>query len=188
MPGVGTTRPSVIERARGGDASEFARLYAPLTFAMGRKLGLGEHDAEDVMQQTMLEVLGLLPAFEYDRRRGSFKGLLKKIVRNRTVDWLRRRRSSAAGELERVADAADAFERMFEREWQKAHLRAALERVRTEVKPTTFQSFQLCALCEWSVDEVAGTLGLTPNQVCQNKRRVIRRLRAHVEELQGESA
>ena len=78
---IGITRVSVIQRARRGDGDEFARLYAPLAFAMARKFGLSEPDAGDVSQQVILELLQLLPTFEYDRSKGSFKGLVKKIVR-----------------------------------------------------------------------------------------------------------
>ena len=55
------------------------------------------------------------------------------------------------------------------------------------MKPTTFQSFQLGVLCDWPNEKVADTLGLTPNQVSQNKRRVAARLKTHLEELQHDA-
>lgn len=187
MRGVTHTRLSVLERARAGDAGEFAHLYAPLAFAMARKVGLEQNDAEDVMQQTMLELLRLLQTFQYDRQRGSFKGLIKKIVRARAYDHLRKRRATAGDEALDGTRAEDPFEKSFEREWQKALLVAALDRVRTEVKPTTFQSFQLTELSGWPVQRTAEMLGLTANQVSQNRHRVFERIQRHVQELSNDS-
>jgi RNA polymerase sigma factor (sigma-70 family) len=182
---IGITRVSVIQRARRGDADEFARIYAPLAFAMARKFGLSEADAGDVSQQVILELLQLLPTFEYDRGKGSFKGLVKKIVRNRAADMLRRRMPPGdESVLERALHANGSPDEVFEREWYKAHLVAALERVRAEVQPTTLQSFQLAVLCEWPIEQVAETLGLSANQVSQNKRRVFARLKEHLAELE----
>lgn len=181
------TRESVLRRAQEGDATEFARLYVPLTYAMAIKVGLDEPDARDVMQQTLLELLELLPHFEYDPTRGTFKGLIKKIVRSRAIDLVRaRRRFCAENAAEASSDPFEYFDAMFEREWRKAHWMAALDRVRSEVRPTTFQSFQLYVLREMPIDEVAAILGLTNNQVSQNKRRIIQRLRAHFEEMDDE--
>jgi RNA polymerase sigma-70 factor (ECF subfamily) len=178
----------VIERARHGDGTEFARIYAPLAYAMARKCGLGQGDAEDVMQETMVQVWKQLPEFEYDRG-GSFRGWLKTIVRRRVLDAKQKRRPTTDDEfLQTLSDRADPFEEQFDRELRKAHLMAALDRIRNEVKPTTFQSFQLAELCGWSIARVARTLGLTANQVSQNKHRVRERLLAHFQELQCESA
>ena len=178
-----TTRPSVLARARDGDAGEFARIYSPLIYRMARRRGLDEHDAEDLMQQMMLELLRLLPRFRYDRSKGTFKGFLKKMTGNRAVDLYRRKKPlidpTAA---EEIAGDDDSTDEEFDREWQKAHLLAALDAIRAQVKPSTFQSFQLFALEGWPIEKVAATLGLSRNQVSQNKRRVIQRLRAQVEE------
>lgn len=185
---IGTTRPSVIERARKGDASEFVRLYGPLAYVIARKRGLREHDAEDVMQQTVLELLQLLPSFQYDRARGTFKGLVKTLVLRRTVDLVRsRQRECDVASLPPKTEPKKCFDELFEREWRKSCLMIALDRVRHEVKPTTFQSFQLFVLWEWPIDDVARSLGLTKNQVSQNKRRVTARLKAHVEGLQRDA-
>ena len=183
-----TTRPSVLARARDGDAGEFARIYSPLIYRMARRRGLDEHDAEDLMQQMMLELLRLLPKFRYDRSRGTFKGFLKKMTGNRVIDLYRKKKPLLdPAALEGVADRdAEDPDEEFDREWQKAHLVAALDAVRPQVKPSTFQSFQLFALEGWPIEKVAETLGISRNQVSQNKRRVIQRLKAQVEEQERE--
>jgi len=180
------TQSVVLRRAKAGDADEFAAIYGPLVLAMARASELDHADAEDVMQQVLLEVLLALPRFEYDRRKGSFRGFLKTIVRQRVLD-LRRRRKSIGEVDESVPERADALAAWFEEEWQQAHLEAALDRVRKEVNPTTFQAFDLLVVRELPVGEVAAMLGQTPNHVCQSKLRVVRRLREHLKEMLDEA-
>lgn len=185
---ITTTRPSLLGRARDGDANEFVRLYAPLTYAVARRQGVAEHDAEDLMQEAVLELLHRLRTFEYEPANGSFKGFVKKLVLDRVKDhWRRQKRAMAQLPNPLESDSGDDAPDVFEHEWQKAVLVAALDRVRDEVKPTTFQSFHLTVLCEWPIEEVAVTLALTPNTVSQNKRRVLQRLQQHIEEIEHEA-
>jgi RNA polymerase sigma factor (sigma-70 family) len=178
------TRESVIERARRGDTDELARLYSPLAYRMACKQGLGPHDAEDIQQQTMMELLAMLPRFEYDRARGSFKGLLKMIVSRRILDLRRRGAPVAdAAALEQATEPSDALDELFEREWRDTHWTAALERVRHEVKPSTYQSFHLTAIEGRSAEDAAAALGLSKNQISQNRHRVTERIRTYVAEL-----
>jgi RNA polymerase sigma-70 factor (ECF subfamily) len=176
------TRSSVIQRAKAGDAGDLARIYGPLVFAQARRLGLREDEAEEVMQQVLLKLLEKLPGFAYDRSKGSFKGLLKKIVREQAIDLGRRQRARVEVPESLAAPEQD-LDAAFEREWLQAHLETALDRVRNEVKPTTFQAFDLLVLKEWPVARVAEFLGQTPNHLAQSKRRVLQRLRAQLEEL-----
>lgn len=181
------TRSSVLQRARDGDFTELARLYAPLVFQMARKLHLDENDARDVMQETMLELMRLLPRFEYDRQKGTFKGLLKRMVRLRTTDLLRQRnRVKLDEDPGQHQGPDDPFEVLFEREWMHARLQTALDRVRKEVQTSTFRSFEGLVLRGLPMEKVCKQLGQKPNQASQNKRRVIQRLRAHLEDFLDE--
>lgn len=179
------TRSSLIQRASQGDRDEFVAVYAPLAFAMARKKGLGPDAAEEVVQQVMLSLLQRLPSFEYDRGRGSFKGYVKTIVGNAIIDEARRAKARHAVSddvLESVPVEDEAFGQLFDREWIKTHLLAALDKVRKEVKPSTYLAFQMTVLREMDVPEVARSLDLSTNQVSQYKRRVLQRLRAHLAE------
>lgn len=183
------TRSSVIQRAKDGDATDLAAIYGPLIYSMARAQGLSEDDAEDVMQATLLRFLQKLPSFTYDRGRGTFKGLLKKIVRERAIDLQKKSARLSAAELPSdVADAGESeLDAAFELEWQRSHLERALDRVRTEVRPTTFQAFVLLALEGWSVEDTARHLDQSPNHVVQSKRRITLRLQKYMEELLDEA-
>ena len=184
---INQTRVSVIHRAKAGDATEFALIYGPLAYRMATRWGLGPDDAEDVMQQALFELLKMLPGFEYDRSRGRFKGLVKTIVRHRTVDFVRRRSRGATHEIpEEVEDVRSEQDDVFETEWQRAHLERALDRVRGEVKESTFRAFELRYVEGLSIQQVAETLDQTENQVSQNCRRVTQRLQSHMSEMLDE--
>ena len=185
----GKTRSSLLRRAAQGDAEEFAELYRCLAYGMARKCGLDHNDAEDVAQQTVVQLWELLPRFVYDRSRGRFRGLVKKVVRNRVADLLRRWTPTVPPEaLAAWPVNDDQLDAIFEKEWEKTHLLAALDMVRTRVKPSTFQAFQLYALNRWPMDKVTRTLNLSRDQVYQNKRRVIELVRQYFGKLQREEA
>ncbi|MCG3127025.1 MAG: hypothetical protein CHACPFDD_01881 [Phycisphaerae bacterium] len=180
------TRTSVLVDVLSGDGDAFARIYTPLAYGMARRMSLSHPDAEDIAQQVLLEIVRQIRDFHYDRSRGSFRGFIKAIVRRRVCDLKRRRREVLAADAapaEGVLD--DGFDRIFDREWYKTHLSVALEVVRGEVHARTFEAFYRSVLLEQPVEQVAGELGLSPNQVSQYKRRVFERLKQHVEALEN---
>ncbi len=187
------THLSVIVRARSGDAGDLVRIYGPLAFQTARRLGLAAADAEDVMQVTLIEILTRLPGFEYDRNKGTFRGLVRTIVRGRCLDLYRRRSREPRADLPDgdwdalgVQAKEAELEAEFEREWRLSLLEVAMERVRKEVKPSTFLAFVRRYVDGGPIDEVAEELGQSTNQVSQNCRRVIQRLHGHVEVLARE--
>lgn len=151
-------------------------IYRYFAFGVARKLGLQEADAEDVAQQTLLELWKELPTFQYDRKR-SFRGLVRTIVDRRARDLWRKAHRLLPGGSGPEPVGKDPLEELIEREWRKSHLIAMLDVARTRVTPSTFQAFQLNCLEGWSVERIALALGLTRDQVYQNKCRVVRLLR-----------
>jgi RNA polymerase sigma-70 factor (ECF subfamily) len=180
-----STRQSVLARARDGDWVDFLRIYPPLIQAFARRRGLDAADAEDVVQQTLTDVVRRLPEFEYDQQKRGFRAFLKTLVHRKVVDTLRRRRPHEPEQLLATSPAGAATpDELFDRQWLLEHLRRALEIARREVAPKTYQSFELYVLHEWPVEEIASFLKLSPNQVYTYKRRMIRRLRELLEEVQ----
>src|SRR5271170_7714547 len=127
-----TTRASLLVRLRdGGDAEawhEFVRLYAPVIYGFARKRGLQDADAADLMQEVLRSVSTTVHRLEYDPVRGTFRGWLFTVTRNKVFNFLesRSRRVQASGDsrvqqrLEQHADADESESAAWEADYQRA--------------------------------------------------------------------
>jgi RNA polymerase sigma-70 factor (ECF subfamily) len=122
----------------------------------------------------------------YDRTRSSFKNWLCLITRRRIVDHFRKRtdpklrpsprsrdETSRTDTVDRVPDPASlALDSVWEEEWQKNLLDAAIERVKQQVTPKQFQIFDLSVLRDLPVGEVTKLLKVNTAQVYLARHRV----------------
>ena len=192
------TRPSLLVRLRDhrdADAwGQFVDLYAPVVYAYARKRGLQDADAADLTQAVLRQVAAHVGSLEYDPRRGTFRGWLFTIVRNRLRDFLRQPRHlyqgsgspNVQGLLEALPSPAPEESEAWEREYRLGLLAWAAERVRPQVRETTWQAFWQTAVEGRPGAEVARALGLTTAAVYLARGRVMARLRAVVREAQDE--
>jgi RNA polymerase sigma-70 factor (ECF subfamily) len=73
---------------------------------------------------------------------------------------------------------------IWDAEWKQNLLKAAVERVKRRVDARQFQLFDLYAIKEWSVGDVAKTLGVSEFQVYKAKSRIAALIRQEVETLE----
>src|SRR5688572_31131907 len=111
------TRASLLVRLRDSDDAgawqEFVRLYAPVIYGFARKRGLQDADAADLMQEVLRSVSAAAHRLEYDPARGTFRGWLFTVTRNKVFNFLEARShrvvgsgdSGVQGRLEQHADA-----------------------------------------------------------------------------------
>lgn len=158
--------------------------YRPLLIKYSLKLGLREADAEDVAQLTLVNFCRAYQDGKYDRERGRLRTWLFAIARNQILNWHRSRDplvqlADRPDGLQIAADLNDEnrLEQIWEEEWRDALLRQGLEEIKREVEPRTFEAFQLFAGDEHSAEEVGRRCGMTANAVFSAKRRILRRLR-----------
>ena len=180
-----TTSHSLLEKLRQPAADEswtrFVQLYAPLLFSWANRAGLQESDAADLVQEIFTLLLQKLPEFQHNRT-GSFRAWLRTVTMNKLRDWKRRTARSATISLDddRIAESkADSY---WELDFRRELARRALELMRTDFEPATWQACWELVANGKSAAEVARSLDMTENAVYIAKCRVIRRLR---QELQG---
>jgi RNA polymerase sigma factor (sigma-70 family) len=94
MSEAGTTRASLLVRIRDCDDdqawSQFVEIYAPLVYGFARRHGLQDADASDLTQDVLQSVARAARTLDYDPARGSFRGWLFTIVRNKLRDLVGR--------------------------------------------------------------------------------------------------
>lgn len=191
MPHVPPTQPSLLVRLKDAHDREawerFVDLYAPLVYAFVRKRGLQDADAADLTQDVLRQVSLAAKSLIYDPRRGSFRGWLFTVVRNRLTDHFRatERREVGSGDSdqwrqvsERLVSESDSAE------WDAAYERQLLEfaarQVRADFSETTWSAFWQTAVEGREGRAVAEELGLTVAAVYLAKGRVMARLKEQV--------
>ena len=198
MAELPVTRVTLLARLRdGNDADawrEFVALYAPVVYGFARKRGLQDADAADLMQDVLRSVAAHMPQLEYDRAKGTFRGWLYTITRNKIYNFLnsQRRRPRGSGDsgsqqrLEQEPSRDGEPEADWEREYQKRLADQAMERIRGEFQPATWQAFWKTAVDGRGAQQVAAELKMSPGAVYVAKSRVLSRLREEVQMLQEE--
>jgi RNA polymerase sigma-70 factor (ECF subfamily) len=198
MANVPDTRASLLVRIRDahdGEAwTQFVDLYAPLVYGFARKRGLQDADAADLTQEVLRAVAGAARRLEYDPQRGSFRGWLFTVVRNKLRNFLAGRKahdqafggSDARVRLEEQPDRDDRQQAQWDHEYEQRLFAWAAERVRGGFQPATWQAFWQTAVEGRSPGEVAGQLGMSAGAVYIARSRVLARLREEIQHLQGE--
>jgi RNA polymerase sigma-70 factor (ECF subfamily) len=187
------TRPSLLVRLRDPqdhDAwQQFFQVYSSVIYGFARRRGLQDADAADLMQDVLRRVAGSADKLDYDPRRGTFRGWLFTVTRNRLYDLTDRkqRQVQAAGGsdmLERLnrQPAADGADAAWDQEYRQGIIRWAMERIRGEFQETTWQAFLLTAIEGKGPKEVAEQLQTSAGSVYVAKSRVLSRLRAEVQQ------
>ncbi len=188
------TRASLLVRLRDpGDAvawSEFVELYAPLVYGFARKRGLQDADAADLMQEVLRAVARAIGRLEYDSRKGTFRAWLFTISRNKVFSFLdaQRRQVRGTGDTgvaNRLGETpAPEDESLWDQEYERRLFAVAIEKVKPEFQPTTWQAFWQTAVDNREPKAVAAGLKMSVGAVYVAKSRVMARLREEVRALQ----
>lgn len=199
------TRSSLVNRLRNwsdhGSWQDFFDTYWKLIYAVAIKAGLSEAEARDVVQETVVAVAKQMRDGGYDRTRSSFKNWLCLITRRRIVDHFRKRTdpkvrtaprartdTSRTDTVNRVPDPASLdLGAVWEEEWQKNLLDAAIERVKQQVAPKQFQIFDLSVLRELPLAEVKTLLKVNAAQIYLARHRVRVLIKKEVKRLQAQA-
>lgn len=186
------TRASLLVQLRDGTNhgawNEFMKLYGPVVYGFARKRGLQDADAADLMQDVMRSVSSAINQLDYDRSKGTFRGWLFTVTRNRVFNFLQARRirpqgsgdSSTHRMLDGVSDGNDGSG-VWEVEYQRRLAALAIDKVKSEFSENTWQSFWLTAVEGKSAAEVATKLNMSAGAIYVAKSRVLARIKLEVE-------
>lgn len=181
------TRVTLLDRLRNASDhlswEDFFQRYWPLMYASARHRGCSEHTAEEVVQDVMLSVFNERDIFQYDPARGRFRDWLHRVVRNKVVEFRRRpseRIRPAGGSSDPAVKEAEADEPQPDDAWEAAFesslLTVLLDAVRREINPRAYLAFELAALGDLPVGQIARVTGMTRNAVYKTRKRVFNRL------------
>jgi RNA polymerase sigma-70 factor, ECF subfamily len=176
------TPVSLLQRLRQpGDQQaweRFVELYSPLIHTWGRRAGLQDEDASDLVQTVLLALLQTMPTFVYDRHK-SFRRWLKTITLNKWRDSCKRLGRVSAGGDAGLAEAVvpDNVEAFWEAEYARHLANRALEVMQADFQPTTWKAFWEQTIGGRSAAEIGAELGLSPGAVYAARFRVLDRLR-----------
>jgi len=194
-----TTSPSLLLRVRNPEDKDawerFYGFYAPVIIGFSQQRGCNHETALDILQETMVSLMTILPRFDYEPNKGRFRSFLLKIVHRRAIDAFRRQKWTqpleSSQNTERAAQIPDPEPSMPEPEWDRLWrqqlMLQALERVQDKVQPLTYQSFEMQAVKGLPVERVQEELGI-PNRdaVYKHRSRVTQLLCKEVELLTAE--
>jgi RNA polymerase sigma-70 factor (ECF subfamily) len=191
------TRPSLLARIRDLQDhqawSEFVDVYGPVVYGFARRRGLQEADAGDITQEVLRAVAAAAGELHYDPHKGSFRGWLYTVTRNKLTDFLARRRRQCPGSGDTAVQAlleeqpAPQEEAVWDEECRQQVFDRAAERVRASFEDSTWQAFRQVAVAGKSAKEAAAALGMTLAAVYMAKSRVLAALKREIQELLGDA-
>ena len=188
------TTTTLLENLRDPDnASAWQRFdarYRPVLIAFARKLGLGDEDAADAAQETLVRFVGLYGAGTYRRERGRLSSWIIGIARNCIIEQRRaratRREWRGMSALKELPDD-NHLSKIWDAECDREVLRHAIRSLRreTRIDARTISAFELLAFRQLSPSEVAVKLDMTMNEVYLAKHRCLKRLRLIITSLEA---
>lgn len=186
------TRQSLLVRLQGqtDDAwAEFLAIYERAILNYARSRGLQDADAKDVTQEVLAAVTRKIETWDPSVHKGTFRGWLFRVARNMAVD-LTNAQSKAArpsgdtqvAQLLSEAEVCDSGEEeVFRAEYRRKVFQWAADRIRPEVKKSSWQAFWLTSVDGQKAEVVAKQLGLSVGAVYAAKFRIVSRIRTIVE-------
>jgi RNA polymerase sigma-70 factor, ECF subfamily len=177
------TQASLLVRIRDVNDTNswgmFVETYTPVVFRYLRRRGLQDADAADVAQEVLIEVARSIQQFNYQPEKGRFRDWLGLITQRRLLRYWQRTKMVAEprNSPEIQLAAADS-------EWIEAYqgelLRIAMDRVRPNFEPLTWESFKQTWLDRRPALEVSKELNMTLDLVYSAKSRILKRLEVEI--------
>jgi RNA polymerase sigma-70 factor, ECF subfamily len=181
------TSLTLINLAKSADPAAWEtlfRLYSPLVRYWLRKSRIPQLDEDDLVQEVFRSIHSGLARFEKKSATDSFRAWMRTITQNKIRDYVKTQANkplatggTTALRLVHEAPDLELADELPEFSEDRLVIHEALEIVRREIQPQTFQAFWRATVDGIEPSLVADELGIPLNSVYQAKSRVLRRLR-----------
>jgi RNA polymerase sigma factor (sigma-70 family) len=170
---------------------EFVYFYRGYVFNIASRMGLRHHDAEEVVQDVMLQLWKALPEFQYDARKGRFRGWLCTVAANKARTLLQRKSRDVDRLPPSQQEELNSYlheirptpsDELAEQEWVAYVTTLAWSRVQEEFGAKEKAAFEMLSKGA-GVDEISSKLGIATSSVYVYKKRVSDRLKQEVARL-----
>jgi len=175
--------------------AEFVSIYRPLLYRVGRRHGLQDVDAQNLVQDVLQKVMRQVEQWESGKPSGGLRRWLATVARNTAIDAIRRVRPDAARggtsiheQLQDLADHPDPSEDELRRELDRQAFRWAAARIHHEFTDSTWSAFWQTMVEGESCNDVAESTGRTLGSIYTARSRVMQRLKEVVNHFDWTSA
>jgi RNA polymerase sigma-70 factor (ECF subfamily) len=172
--------------------TEFVQIYRPVIYRMARRRGMQDADAQDLSQDVLVRISKAIDRWE-PQAGVRFRHWLRKVASNAIVTAVTKSKplgildGSAADQI--LADAPEASAAKSELHddcFRERYLRAAAI-VKVDVSPITWAAFEQTVVQGNSCEEAAKTLGKSLGTIYAARSRILKRLQAEVQRLEGDA-
>lgn len=175
--------------------AEFVSIYRPLLYRVGRRYGMQDVDAQNLVQDVLQKVTRQVERWESGKPSGGLRRWLATVARNAAIDAIRRVRPDAAQggtsvqkRLQDLHERPDLSEEELQRELDRQAFRWAAARIRDEFTDSTWSAFWRTMVEGESCSEVAESADRTLGSVYTARSRVMQRLKEEVNHFDWTSA
>jgi len=191
------TRETLLERIRNQHDEksweEFVFYYRHYIYIICRRMNLGHHDAEEVVQKVLLKMWNKLPGFDYDKTR-RFRSWLAQVTGNCVRDFFRYNKRQV-DKVEKAGADASSFhadrtavpdvEKIAEKEWETYIANMALNNIRDKFSEKTISLFLELSGGE-TAQSLSGKFDIPANTISVYKKRVTAKLCEEIRRLNVE--
>jgi RNA polymerase sigma factor (sigma-70 family) len=173
---------------------EFENIYRGFILSLIIRMGINQHDAEDISQAVLTKVWQKIEDFEYNQNKGKFHNWLAAMTRNTVRDFFRTKKNFITGRdsveyQEQYLDIEEHvlpdIENLAREEWVLHITNLAWSNIKSEIYETKQQVFKLVS-AEVPNKEIAKQLGISETSVRVYKAEVFEKMRAEINRLNQE--
>ena len=182
------TRKTLLERVRDrydeNSWDDFIRYYKPFIYQVVKNMKLNHHECEDLSQVVLLKLWKSLPDFQYDEKKGRFRGWLCRVTGNTVKSYFVKRNREISGEVPQQVNFPEV-EEITEREWKVYISNLAWENLENDLAPRAKEVFLRIIKGESTAD-VAESMSISGSSVYVYKKRIQDRLIKEINRLEKE--